>query len=93
MTAAKKKSATEAGIGFGTALAELETILERIDSDEVDIDELADELGKAATLLEVCRSKIRRAEAEVSQIVQRLESSDATPTGGDDISDLDDRED
>ena len=74
-------------------MAELESILERIDSDEVDIDELADELGKAATLLEICRSKIRRAEVEVSQIVQRLEASDAPPKQEHEADSLDDQED
>ncbi len=78
MTATKKKAETSAEVGFSTALAELESILERIDSDEVDIDKLAAELGKAASLLEICRSKIRRAEVEVSQIVQRLEADEGS---------------
>lgn len=80
MSAAKKEPPTSAEIGFSTALADLEAILERVDSDEVDIDELAEQLGKAAALLEICRSKIRRAEVEVSQIVQRLEASESPPT-------------
>lgn len=93
MSAAKKSSATPVEIGFSTALAELEGILERVDSDEVDIDELAEELGKAASLLEICRSKIRRAEVEVSQIVQRLEASDAPPKQEHEADSLDDQED
>jgi exodeoxyribonuclease VII small subunit len=99
MSAAKKASASPAEIGFSTALAELEGILERVDSDEVDIDELAVELGKAASLLEICRSKIRRAEVEVSQIVQRLEASEPPATeepgsdGSDDSDDPDDGDD
>ena len=93
MSAVEKKPATPAEIGFSVALAELESILERIDSDEVDIDELADELGKAASLLEICRSKIRRAEVEVSQIVQRLEASDAPPEEKHKTDSLDDQED
>jgi exodeoxyribonuclease VII small subunit len=62
-------------LGFSDALAELETILERIDSEEVDIDELAAELRRAAELLELCREKIRAADLEVTQIVQRLEEA------------------
>jgi hypothetical protein len=34
----------------------------------------AEELRRAAELLETCRAKIRRAELEVTQIVQRLET-------------------
>ena len=58
--------------GFAAAMAELEAILSRIEAEEIDVDALAAELRRAAQLLEVCRAKIRRAEAEVTQIVQQL---------------------
>ncbi|MEM7583375.1 MAG: exodeoxyribonuclease VII small subunit [Acidobacteriota bacterium] len=60
---------------FGVAMQELEAILQRIDSDGIDIDQLADELRRATELLELCRGKIRTAEIEVNQIVQQLEDS------------------
>lgn len=61
-------------IGFTIAMRELEEILGRIEGEDVDLDRLADELRRAAELLELCRAKIRRAELEVSQIVQRLQT-------------------
>jgi exodeoxyribonuclease VII small subunit len=61
--------------GFTAAMRELEAILLRIESDELDIDRLAEELRRATALLELCRGKIRRAELEVTEIVQQLESS------------------
>jgi exodeoxyribonuclease VII small subunit len=61
-------------IGFSEAMQELEAILGRIESEEVDIDQLAEQLGRAAELLELCRGRIRKAEVEVSQIVQGLET-------------------
>ncbi len=61
---------------FSVAMQELESILERIDGDGIDIDQLAGELKRATELLEVCRSKIRKAEIEVNQIVEQLEDSD-----------------
>ncbi|MEM7048426.1 MAG: exodeoxyribonuclease VII small subunit [Acidobacteriota bacterium] len=60
-------------LSFGEALEALEGILGKIEGEEVDIDRLAEELGRAAGLLELCRGKIRRAEVEVRQIVQSLE--------------------
>ncbi len=69
-------------IGFSEAMRELEAILGRIESEEVDIDQLAEELGRAAELLELCRGRIRKAEVEVSQIVQGLET--AAPAGAGD---------
>ena len=61
-------------LGFSAAMQELEAILARIESEEVDIDRLAAELGRAAELLELCRGRIRQAEVEVTQIVQSLET-------------------
>jgi exodeoxyribonuclease VII small subunit len=61
--------------GFKEAMAELEEILSRVESEEIDIDQLAAELKRAASLLELCRAKIRKAEVEVNQIVQSLDAN------------------
>jgi exodeoxyribonuclease VII small subunit len=74
MTAKKNESTDE--IRFGKAIEELEGILQRVEQEEIDIDDLAEELRKAAELLDVCRSKIRKAEIEVTQIVQALDEDD-----------------
>jgi exodeoxyribonuclease VII small subunit len=60
---------------FRQAMTELEGILGRIEGEEIDIDQLAEELRRAAQLLDLCRGKIRKAEVEVTQIVQSLEES------------------
>jgi exodeoxyribonuclease VII small subunit len=60
---------------FKEAMEELEQILRRVEAEEIDIDQLAAELARAAKLLEICRAKIRKAELEVSQIVQNLDSA------------------
>lgn len=59
-------------LSFGEAIRELETILSRIETEEIDIDHLASELKRAGALLELARAKIRKAEVEVTQIVQKL---------------------
>ena len=61
---------------FRAAMDELEGILERIEGEEIDIDRLAEELRRAAQLLDLCRGKIRKAEVEVTQIVQSLEQGE-----------------
>jgi exodeoxyribonuclease VII small subunit len=76
---AKKGAGESPEASFTEAMRELEAILARIEGEEVDLDRLASELGRAAELLELCRGKIRKAELEVAQIVQRLEP----PGGGD----------
>jgi len=68
-----RENVAEAPLSFRAAMDELEGILERIEGEEIDIDRLAEELRRAAVLLDLCRGKIRKAEVEVTQIVQSLE--------------------
>ncbi|MEA2692162.1 MAG: Exonuclease small subunit [Acidobacteriota bacterium] len=72
----KEKAAetTEEAPSFRASMDELESILERIEGEEIDIDRLGEELRRATYLLELCRGKIRKAEVEVTQIVQSLEA-------------------
>lgn len=82
MSAAHENDPAE--LSFSQAMEELEAVLRRIEGEEIDIDQLGTELGRAAELLELCRKKIRRAEMEVQQIVQKIEeeepgSADAGP--------------
>ncbi len=60
---------------FSEAIRGLEAILQRVASETTDIDRLADELQRATELLEICRGKIKKAEVEVSQIVQKMSGS------------------
>lgn len=62
---------------FGEAMTELEAILRRIEGEETDVDRLGTELERASVLLDLCRAKIRKAEIEVTQIVQKLEEPEA----------------
>lgn len=61
---------------FAAAMAELDAILARIEREETDIDQLGVELARAAELVELCRTKLRRAELEVSQIIGSLDADD-----------------
>jgi len=70
-------------LSFSQAMEELESVLRRLEGDEVDIDLLGRELGRAAELLELCRKKIRRAEVEVQQIVEAIEEDVADSDAAD----------
>jgi len=67
-------------IPFTDAMRDLEQILREIEEDEVDIDALGARLKRAAELLELCRAKIRKAEVEVGQIVDQMQTADAEST-------------
>jgi exodeoxyribonuclease VII small subunit len=74
----KKRTEPEEEIGFTAAVEELEKILAGIEAEEVDLDRLAAELERASRLLDLCRAKIRKADLEVSEIVQKLEGGEAS---------------
>ncbi len=63
-------------VGYAEALAELESILEEIEDDAVDVDVLAARVKRAAELLRNCRSHITAARLEVTQIVAELDPDD-----------------
>ena len=69
---------------YGKAMEELEAILKRIEQEEVDIDDLAQEVKRAAELIKLCKKKIEKTEMEVNRIVQSFEgelTEDMEPEG------------
>jgi exodeoxyribonuclease VII small subunit len=58
--------------GYGAALAELEEILARLDRPDVDVDVLAEQVERAAQLIEFCRDRIGRARLQIDQVVADL---------------------
>jgi exodeoxyribonuclease VII small subunit len=69
---------------YGEAAARLEEILGKIEEAEVDIDELSGLVGEAASLVALCREKIRAAEVQVKTITEQLEREE--PASGEDES-------
>lgn len=61
---------------FGEALKELEQIVRAIESDEVDLDELADKVDRASDLVQLCRERISATELRVKSIIDGLEGGD-----------------
>ena len=70
--------------GYAEAMAELEAILEELESDELDVDVLADRVGRASELIKSCRARIARAQSEVEGIVTDLEDFNADEDEEDD---------
>lgn len=60
-------------IKYGKAIEELEGILERIQSGEVDIDDLAKEVKRATELIKLCKNKIEKTEVEIKEVVKDFE--------------------
>jgi len=81
----KKKKADE--LTYSAASAELEQILQDIESGEIDLDVLTDKVERAATLLALCRQKLAATETKVKKITAELAATVETPAPGNDDED------
>ena len=60
-------------IKYSKAIEKLEEIMEKIESDSIDVDELSERVKEAVELIKVCKGKIDKAELEVKQVVEGFE--------------------
>lgn len=59
---------------YSKAVERLEDIIAKIENEEIDIDELADKVKEAVSLIRLCKGKIEKAELEVKDIVEGFET-------------------
>lgn len=76
-------------IGYADAMAELESILDDLEDDDLDVDVLASRVERASTLITLCRDRIGAARVQVERIVASLDGADDDPAE-DGTLDLDD---
>lgn len=55
---------------YTEAIAEVETILEKFNNEQMGVDELGEQVKRAAGLIGLCREKLRKAEAEVNEALE-----------------------
>lgn len=70
---------------YSQALTELEDIVARIESEEIDIDILAEKVKRAAYLIQFCRGKLRDTEEEVKKSLSGIKEA-SEPDEADSIS-------
>ncbi|MBR5433179.1 MAG: exodeoxyribonuclease VII small subunit [Bacteroidales bacterium] len=58
---------------YDKAMADLEKIVQKIESGDCKIDELTAEIKKAAELISLCKKKLQNVDAEVNKIFGELE--------------------
>ena len=59
---------------YSQALAELEKIISRIESEVVDVDALAEQVKRASVLIRFCRGKLQSTEEDVKKVLSEMES-------------------
>lgn len=60
-------------MNYGEAMAEIEKILASLQSENADVDTLAERVKRASELIAVCRTKLRKAEDDVNAIFAKEE--------------------
>ncbi|MEX0980906.1 MAG: exodeoxyribonuclease VII small subunit [Bacteroidales bacterium] len=64
---------TKEEITYKAAVAEIEMILSKIEEGELDVDELTVNVKRVTELLNICKEKLHKTEAEVSKILKNEE--------------------
>ena len=59
-------------ISYSLALEELQEIINDLESDQVDIDELARKVERANELLQLCQKRLTSTQMQVEKIIQAL---------------------
>jgi exodeoxyribonuclease VII small subunit len=57
---------------FSEAVVEIEAILKKIESGELDVDKLSEEVKRASELIKQCQKKLRTTEDEINSIFKDL---------------------
>jgi len=65
-------------ITYSAAIEEIEEILEKIESGELDVDALTEKVSRVADLLEICRKKLKVTEKEIQKVIRGLEAGEKT---------------
>jgi exodeoxyribonuclease VII small subunit len=74
---------TEPSPGYAQALAELDSILRQLEGADVDVDQLAERVARAAELIAVCRDRISSARLKIDEVIADLDGADSTSVPGD----------
>lgn len=61
-------------LSYSEALEQIETILEQIETGELDVDVLGKKVKQAAELIKLCKTKLHTTEEEVQKIIDDIES-------------------
>lgn len=54
---------------YEAAFAELQAIVHKMENDELDIDQMADQLKRAQELIKLCKDKLTKTDEEIHKIL------------------------
>ena len=56
-------------IKYEAALAELQTIVNKMENNELDIDQMSEQLKRAQELIKLCKDKLTKTDEEIKKIL------------------------
>lgn len=56
-------------IKYEEAVAQLEEIVDKMENDELDIDQLSDQLKRAKELVKLCKNKLTKTDEEIKKLL------------------------
>ena len=62
-------------MSYEEAIKKLETIVRKMENDELDIDSLTDQLKEAQRLIKLCKDRLTKTDEEIQQILENEQSS------------------
>lgn len=90
MAKTDKTGEAAADLTYAKAIKELNRILGELESDDVDVDVLAEKVARASVLIEFCRDRITGAKMQIEEVVQRVGTVESDGVGEDDDDEADD---
>ena len=64
---------TKKTVSYNEAMAEVEEILEKIENEELDVDDLAEKVKRVSVLLKICKDKLLKTNEQIEQILKEME--------------------
>lgn len=61
-------------IKYGEAVEEIESILNKIENEELDVDDLTAKVKRVSELLAICKDKLHSTEEEVEKILKDIDT-------------------
>jgi len=65
-------------ITYQDAISEIEDIVSKIESGELNVDQLTDKVKRASFLLDICRKKLKTVDEEISRIIEGMKDESSS---------------
>lgn len=64
---------TDKKLTYNQAVSEIEDILQRMENEELDVDELSAKVKRVSELVRFCRDKLKNTEDEVEKVLKEMD--------------------